>query len=138
MLLLLPVLFVSIVAAEPSTPPTPVTMAQLVVTPERLDGKLVRIVGFVSLESEDVALYDNENSYRHVLFRNAIWLELDDARIEQNRRLHRRYVLVEGVFNQSARGHLNSFAGAITDITRFELWSDPEKPRRKSPRWLPW
>ncbi len=40
-----------------------------------------------------------------------------------------KYCLVEGIFDAKQHGHLGVFSGTIKNINRFDMWSDPAKPK---------
>jgi hypothetical protein len=110
-----------------------VSLIHLIQHPELYAEKPVRVIGYASLEFEGKALYIHEEDYRNSVTKNGIWLEvpLNDA----TRKLHERFVLVEGVFDPSAHGHLGMYSGTLKDVTRLELWSDPRAttPRAAKP-----
>lgn len=101
--------------------PIDVTMTQLLATPERYDGKLVRVKGVGNLEFEGNALYLSEQDWKH--FTNAaVWINLgDEISYEEAQKYNGKYVLVEGIFDQEDKGHMGLFHGAISDVSRYEL-----------------
>jgi hypothetical protein len=99
--------------------PTSISLINLIATPERFDGKMVSVVGFLAVESEDARLYLSQEDYRRNIMGNGIFIEVNkevDRDIEQ-KDLH--YVGLVGVFKQKGLPlHFPGGAGdaGITDI----------------------
>src|SRR5262249_34050359 len=53
-----------------------VSLVQLIATPEAFDGKLVSVIGFLRLDSEDSRLYLAESDYLHNIPYNGVWVEM--------------------------------------------------------------
>ena len=100
-----------------------VSMVQLLATPEKYDGKLVRVIGVGNLEFEGnyLSLSKEDHAYGAG---NSIWIELGDRAIsyEEAKEYNGKYVIVEGFFNKDDRGHFDMFCGSIKDISRYQLW----------------
>ena len=79
--------------------PQDVSMVQLLSTPEKFDGKLVRVFGFLRLEFEGDALYFHREDDVQGLTRNGIWVDRTDAMERDANKLNSHYVLIEGVFD---------------------------------------
>jgi hypothetical protein len=110
-----PLLVLAIAAIQCGAPlfanePLGVSLVQLIATPERYHGKLVRVVGFLRIEFEGDALYLHEEDYRHRINKNAIWIDVPpEARNKHS--LNNRYVIAEGVFDGDRRGHFDAYSG---------------------------
>jgi hypothetical protein len=112
-----------------------VSLIRLIANPERYHGKKVRVIGFARLQFEGSGVYVHEDDYRHGITRNGLWLgsfasrqgrqPTDPISIKGND----KYAIVEGTFDMNNHGHRGMWSGAITNVTRFQLWSDPNKPR---------
>lgn len=116
---------------EPSISPNvqEVSMLQLLGSPQRFDGKRVRVIGFLSLEFEGTALYLHQEDFDHVLSKNAIAIDAPrDLSPKQKHEVDSRYALCEGIFRAKQRGHMGSFSAALTNITRLDLWP-VERPK---------
>lgn len=100
-----------------------VTMVQLLATPEKYNGKLVRVLGVGNLEFEGnyISLSKEDQKYNTG---NALWIELGKRALayDEARKYNGKYVLVEGIFDKNDLGHLNMFRGSIKDISRYQLW----------------
>lgn len=99
---------------------TDASIVALIANPDRYDGKLVRIIGFLRIEFEGNAIYLHQSDYEHAISKNGLWAEIDMARKE----LDQKYVLVEGTFDAGNHGHMGMFSGAITNIRRAQVWSE--------------
>ena len=103
-----------------------VTLVQLIANPEKFDGKLIRVIGFLRLEFEGNVLYLHREDYENDILGNGIWVDVTpEMMIEmmrQEKSLNMNYVLLEGVFSSSDRGHMSMWSGSISQIRRAELW----------------
>ncbi len=100
-----------------------VTMIQLIATPEKYDGQLVRVIGVGNLEFEGnyISLSKEDLKY-HV--GNSIWIELGERAIsyEEAQKYNGEYVIIEGIFDKDDCGHMDMFCGSIKNISRYDLW----------------
>lgn len=99
-------------------PPATVSLLSLVANPERYDGRRVRIIGYLHLEFEGDELCPTVEFYRVADAASCIWIDATP----QMRTLSDHYVIVEGQFSSSARGHLGAYNGALQSVTRAEQW----------------
>ena len=100
-----------------------VTIIQLLATPEKYDGKRIRVVGVGNLEFEGNALYLSKDDLFYRVY-NAVWLDFDNntsLSYEEAIQFNGNYVCVEGTFQKDKNGHGSLFHGTITDITRYDL-----------------
>jgi hypothetical protein len=114
--------------AGPGSPdddrPVEVSLIQLIADPDRFDGKLVHVCGFVRIEHEGTAVYLHRDDCEHMLTRNGFWLSANDATPAGSREadVNDRYSLIEGRFSAKERGHLGLWSGSIGQIRRMEAW----------------
>jgi hypothetical protein len=107
-----------------------VSILQLIVTPERCDGKRVQVEGFLHLEFEGNALYLSENDYIHHLHKNALWVRRNSMINERFNKLNSRYVILVGTFDAANKGHMSMNSGSLKDITAADPWPpEPIKPK---------
>ncbi len=108
--------------------PQLVSLLQLICNPEKYDGKLISVVGFLHLERGGDLLYHSEEDYKHGIAENAVWIERTDQMSGDNSGVDLKYVRIVGVF----RPHRTLWraAGTIGEIRRIVVWSDPREPRR--------
>lgn len=131
-----PVIWMSLQAAMFSTGancqsnprPLVVSMIQLIATPERFDGKLVSVVGFLRLSQEANLLYFDKSSYDNVMLENTLWLDPTEEMERDREHLEMKYVRIEGIFRLGNKMRNNVSAGGITDIKSCEFYSDPAHP----------
>src|SRR5437899_3376183 len=107
--------------------PTDVTLVQLIANPDRFDDKLIRVIGFLRLEFEGDVLYLHREDYENAILGNGIWVSVTPAIAKQKPTLNMNYVLLEGVFSSSERGHMGMWSGAINQIRRPELWAHEKR-----------
>ena len=104
-----------------------VTMVQLLTSPERYDGKRIRVIGILNLEFEGTALYlrPNDASTIPTNYKNGFWISIPAETYKAKKALHRKPVILEGTFDVSLKGHLSGWQAGITDISQLALWSGP-------------
>lgn len=109
-------------AGTPDNNAQSVSIIRLIAAPERYDGKLVRVVGYLNMAFEGDSIYFHEEDFRRSLVENALWVEPAEGMRKELTKLSRRYVLIEGVFDASDTGHMGLFSGTIKKITRADAW----------------
>lgn len=103
-----------------------ISLIYLIQHPEIYHQKPVRVIAFASLEFEGKALYISREDYEMAITKNAVWIDIELT--EDVRKNHKKYVIVEGIFDQDNLGHLKLFSGTIKNIKRLELWESSDKP----------
>lgn len=100
-----------------------VTMVQLIATPEKYDGQLVRVIGVGNLELEGNCISLNREDLIYGVG-NSIWIELGERTIsyDEAKQFNGEYVIVEGIFDKDDCGHMDMFCGSIKNVSRYELW----------------
>jgi hypothetical protein len=110
-----------------------VSLIQLIADPAEHHGKLISAVGFCWLEFEGNGLYVHREDFEHGVYANALWLDLGWPEPEEYLGLSGEYVLVEGIFDATQRGHGGLFSGEVKEVRRMMRWpprritTDPEK-----------
>lgn len=101
-----------------------VTMIELITTPEKYDGKLVRVKGVGNLEFEENCIYLSKEDRKYGTD-NCIWIGLGKRATpyEEAIKYNGEYVILEGIFDKDDCGHMNMFCGSIKNISRYELWN---------------
>ncbi len=96
-----------------------VSLVTLIANPDRYEGKIVRVIGFVQLEFEGNAIYLHEEDFRRAITENALWLDTP-----KNFRGYESgsYAIIEGTFTSKQHGHMGMFSGEIMNVTRLEPW----------------
>jgi hypothetical protein len=103
--------------------PINVPIVQLIATPEKFDGKLIRVIGFLRLEFEGNVLYLHPEDYENSILGNGIWVDVTPEMSKQSTTLNMHYVLLEGVFSSKERGHMSMWSGTIKQIRRAQQWT---------------
>lgn len=103
-----------------------VSLINLIATPREFDGKQVRVIGFARLEFEGNAIYLHREDYLQGITKNGLWLDVERLPKKSSASVNNRYVIVEGVFSMTDKGHLGLWAGSIQKVTRMDLWSAPK------------
>lgn len=100
-----------------------VTMIQLIATPEKYDGQLVRVIGVGNLEFEGNCISLSKEDLKYGVG-NSIWIELGEKAIsyEEAQKFNGEYVIIEGIFDKNDCGHMDMFCGSIKNISRYDLW----------------
>jgi hypothetical protein len=103
--------------------PEPVSMIQLIATPERFDGHLVRIEGYSSLQFEEYAIYLSRTDYEDFNTNNSLWISFAESTIKSGKELkgfQGKLVLLEGTFVADCHGHMGGFSGCMNDVKRID------------------
>jgi hypothetical protein len=117
------VIFITLFAVQiKAEEPIDVTLVQLIANPEKFDGKLVRVIGFLRLEFEGNVLYLHREDYENAILGDGIWVDVTPEITKQSKTLNMHYVLLEGIFSSSDRGHMGMWSGTIKKIRRADLW----------------
>ncbi len=100
-----------------------VTIIQLIATPEKYDGQLVRVIGVGNLEFEENCISLSMEDLKYDVG-NSIWIELGEKAIpyEEAQQYNGEYVIIEGIFDKDDCGHMDIFCGSIKNVSRYELW----------------
>ena len=114
-----------------------VSMLQLLTTPEQFDGKLVSVIGFLTMDHEGDLLFAHQEDAVHVILGNAIHIEGTKQMFAGREKLDMKYVKALGTFKASNRRRIPFYSGAIVGIRSCELWSDPAHPISQRLRELP-
>ena len=97
-----------------------VSLINLIASPEKFDGKRVRVDGVSCLNYEGEALYLSEYDYIHVFTKNSISMQIDDS-LSVDKDTNGKAVIVEGVFRKIKEGTIELHSGYLDDISRYEL-----------------
>ena len=116
-----------LVAPIQAQEPTDVTLVRLIASPEKFDGKLIRVIGFLRLEFEGNVLYLHREDYENAILGDGIWVDVTPVVTKQSATLNMNYVLLEGVFSAGERGHMGMWSGTIKQVRRAQLWRAVKK-----------
>lgn len=103
---------------------------RLIAAPERFAGKLVCVIGFLNIAFEGDAIYLHEEDFRRSLYMNSLSVQADDGMMTDLKKLSGHYVLIQGIFDPSQKGHMGLSSGGITKISRADAWNPGPVPTR--------
>jgi hypothetical protein len=103
--------------AEPNELSNP-SMVMLLAHLDRYHGRHIRTEGFLHVRFEDTAIYLSREDAEYLIGRNGFWVAFDRKTVPFEggigpKQFDNKYVLVEGTFDRSGRGHGSSFQGTI-------------------------
>jgi hypothetical protein len=131
-------LLVPIVGAqESSRPPTRVSLLQLIATPERFNGQLVSVMGFLDMSREGDLLYVHQADSENVISANAIWVRRTEQVGRDREQLNMKYVKVVGTFRIGFKEQMGDPSNGIPDVQSVKVWSDPIYPLKRKIREMP-
>ena len=90
---------------------------QLIATPEKYDGKVVQVMGFLRLEFEGNAIYLHKDDYTHAIYKNGLMVVTNSNIEPRADKLNLHYVILEGTFDGKNLGNKGLNSGTITNIT---------------------
>ena len=111
-----------------------VSIIELIANPEKYDSKLVRVIGVGNLEFEGNYICLSKEDWEQS-GSNQIWIELGTRATpyQEAQAYNGKYVIVEGFFDKDNCGHFGIFHGAITKVSRYELWEREDQQINESP-----
>ena len=114
--------------AQAPQQPINVSLVQLIATPEKYDGKLVLVSGFLDMGREGDLLFLHEEDDDNVILQNAIWVRRSEQMTKDKLTLNRKYVQVTGVFKVGYTEQLGVPPNGISDVRDVRFLSDPANP----------
>jgi hypothetical protein len=105
-----------------------VSLVQLIATPERYDGKLVSVVGFLPFGGVDGDwLYLHKEDYDNGIH-NAVAIDRTQQMLRDREKIYENYVVIIGVFRREEAPPAYVSTGRITSIQRCHFVSQPSHP----------
>ena len=121
--------WMSVCFAQQGQQPIDVSIIRLIASPEKYDGKFVRVTGYFSAGREGDGLFVNKADYDNALIANGIWVRRPDSRICNAKELNQKYVQITGIFrSNSVKGQLGTPDSGIPNVFDCRFWSDPSSP----------
>ena len=90
--------------AVPKQLPPGVSIIQLIANPEKYNGQIVTVIGFMTIAPESDMLYLSHEDYQHAIVPNAVWIERNPHIMADVERLDLNYVEVVGTFTTDTIG----------------------------------
>ena len=100
-----------------------VSPIKVIANPTMFDGKRLQVLGFMHLEFEGNAIYISREDHEYGLYKNGLWLEIPRSDPLHCNEVNDSYVIIDGVFSATNRGHGGFFSGAIENITLCKRWA---------------
>lgn len=95
-----------------------VSIINLIATPEKYDGKVVRITGFANIDFEANFLYSGVSGAK-----SCLWIDIEPEKlgIDYNKlkKVDGETVTLEGTFNMYKLGHFSEYSGTIENVSRI-------------------
>jgi hypothetical protein len=98
-----------------------IPMTRLLARPDDFQGQRIRTVGFAIQRFEEHFLYLSREDAEHRIYPNALLLNLESAWPDY-RSYSDKYVLVEGVFEVEAEGHLGIKQNGFSEVSYVGEW----------------
>lgn len=103
---------------------------------DQYDGKKIAIEGYLHVKFEGNAIYLSREDADYGIACNGFWVHFDKQAIPYEgivgpTQYHKKYVRLEGTYDNEMRGHMSAWSGTIKNVTRIrELESDEEYEER--------
>jgi hypothetical protein len=114
--------------AQSAQQPLFVSMLQLLTSPDKFDGKVVSVIGFLTIDHEGDRLFAHQEDAVHVILGSALEIQGTKQMLADREKIDMKYVKVLGTFQASDRRRTPFFSGAIVSVQSCEFWSDPKTP----------
>jgi hypothetical protein len=122
----------------PDNGPEEVSLIQVIANPQAYDQKKIRLIAYLHLEFEGNAIYLHRDDFIIGISKNAVWIDLPkDIKPSEIKAVNDHYVICTARFNASNHGHMGMFAGALTDVTRLQVWPVAGDSGREPPPPIP-
>ena len=115
--------------------PRPVSLIQLLSTPEKFDGKIVTVTGFLAMSphpeffGQQPILYVHQVDAENVLVANSVLVVASEQMRRDREKLDGMYVTLTGLFRAIRADSQDSYAsGTIANVRACTPWSDPKHP----------
>lgn len=110
-----------LVRSEPMNNIKDVSIIELIATPNKFNGQHVRLIGYAVFGFEVSGIFLSANDSKHSIMKNALWISLNQIEFNKYKKLNEQYILLEGIFNSSEKGHFGMYSGAIESVNRIML-----------------
>jgi hypothetical protein len=99
-----------------------VSLVSLIATPERYDGEMIQVKGYLHLELNSNAIYIHEDDSKNKITANAFWVNFSEKFEKKKNPLdyNDKYIILIGRFDAGDKGSAALFSGAIKNIIRLD------------------
>lgn len=127
-LLALFVVVSSVAYSNAATQVQNVSLIELLIQPEKFDGRTIAVVGFLETSFDGSLLYLHREDSENWILENAIWVHRNELMDKNQGSLNRKYVKVIGKFKVGYKEQLGDPPNGFSEIRDIKLWSDPSSP----------
>lgn len=92
-----------------------VSLIQLLAQPEKYEGKLVEVTGFVNLEFEGNAIWFHKEDFSNTIYANSIWINVNKC-VDRAGKPISGYASLMGRFTAKRHGHMGLWSGEISQV----------------------
>jgi len=97
-----------------------VSMISLIANPQPYQGKYIQTHGYCKYEDGYAILYLSEETAKHSVFEDAIWLYLG-KKIKNPETFADKWITIQGSFNPSDRGRWQAFSSSLEQVDTIQL-----------------
>ncbi len=101
--------------------PEQISIINLIATPEKYEGKLIMIFGYVKLEFEATSVYLTKSDMENYICKNGLWL--NGIGSDEWKKYDGQLCLIEGIFDSTMTGHMGACSGGIKNVSRLQVWN---------------
>jgi hypothetical protein len=101
--------------------PQQTSMIQLLANPDKYDGKLVVVYGYLAL-GERPALYFHKEDLERGIMPDAIWVDSTGPTRTNWQALNLQYVRIVGTFKVGGKEHIYFQVGGLSKISECVVW----------------
>jgi hypothetical protein len=105
-----------------------VSLLELITSPEKFDGQLIAVVGFLEMSRDGDLLYLHRADDENWIVANSVWIRRDERLGKDRNLLNRKYVKVVGIFKVGYHEQLGYPPNGISDVRSAKVWSNPDSP----------
>ncbi|HRS17779.1 MAG TPA: hypothetical protein P5234_16195 [Thermoanaerobaculaceae bacterium] len=111
--------------------PLPVSIISLIAHPQRYDGHVVYLKGWLQVDDVQGIIYLSSEALRLNGFGEGIWVDFRDSSLGLTKLsiANRRYVAIRALFDASRHGDMGLYQGTLTGITLLEVLGSDGLPR---------
>lgn len=106
------------ITAKDVKPYTNVTLLKVLATPERYNGTILTLTGYLHLSYEASGLYLHKDDMDYALYGNALRIDVSAEAYKELKKYSHQYVVITGYFRDTGT---TLFAGQLTEIESCEL-----------------
>jgi len=118
-LIAIAILLVSVMAgpsySQPMEKSEKVSIIQLLANPEKYEGKLVQLTGYVHLEFEGNAIWLHKDDFQNSIYSNALWIHVTTC-VDWDGKPMSGYASLMGRFTAKSHGHGRLWPGVISQV----------------------